>query len=233
MFDAQVPVFSENYRVITWDMRGHGRSQPLGDIGEGLLVSDYIEDLTALMDHLEYEKVSLVGQSLGGHLAQDIVFYHPDRVTALATIGSSCSTIKQPKSGLLALRISPLMFKVWPEGNLYKKVAENTAITPEAQAYAYDAIRQLSKEDFMKVWNAVTDLLHYEPGYKIEHPLLITHGDSDEFGNIKKISPKWAERDPKSRYVVIPDAGHNANQDNPQFFNQALLEFLEEHVQHV
>jgi pimeloyl-ACP methyl ester carboxylesterase len=230
MFDAQVPTVAERYRVLTWDMRGHGRSRPLGDVGEGLLMRDLMEDLIALIDHLGYEKVSLVGQSLGGHLAQDVVFFYPERVTALATIGSSCSTIEQPKLGRLALNLSPIMFKLWPEHNLREQIAKNTAVTPEAQAYAYEAIRQLTKEDFMKVWNAVVSLLHYEPGYRIEHPILITHGDQDEVGNIKKISPKWAERDPKSRYVVIPDAGHNANQDNPDFFNRVLLEFLGEHA---
>ncbi|MGF1471104.1 MAG: alpha/beta fold hydrolase [Rubrobacteraceae bacterium] len=230
MFDAQVPAVAGKYRAITWDMRGHGRSRPLGDIGEGLLMSDLVEDLVALMDHLEYERVSLVGQSLGGHLAQDVVFYHPERVGALVTVGSSCSTLKQPRLDRFALRLSPVAFKLWPESGLRKRIANNTAVTPEVQAYAYEATRQLTKEDFMKVWNAVTNLLHHEPEYRIEHPLLITHGDQDEAGNIQKISPKWAERDPNSRYVVIPAAGHNANQDNPDFFYRLLLEFLEEHA---
>ncbi len=230
MFDSQVSALADRYRVITWDMRGHGHSRPIGDIGEGLLIQDLIDDLITLLDRLGYEKVSLVGQSLGGHLAQDVVFYYPERVTALATVGSSCSTIEQPKLGMLALQISPLVFKLWPEDHLREQIAKNTAVTPEAQAYAYEAMRQLTKEDFMKVWNAVAGLLHHEPGYRIEHPLLITHGDSDEVGNIKKISPKWSERDPESRYVVIPSAGHNANQDNPGFFNRVLRGFLDKHA---
>jgi len=39
---------------------------------------------------------------------------------------------------------------------------------------------------------------------------------------------EWSELDKQSKYVVIPDAGHYSNQDNPEFFNQVLLEFLEE-----
>ena len=230
MFEAQVSVVAERYRVITWDLRGHGRSRPLGDIGEGLLIRDLVEDLVALLDHLGYEKVSLVGQSLGGHLVQEMVFLYPQRVVALATIGSSCSTMKHSRLDRAALRITPPVFKVWPEDSLRKRTAENVAVNPEVQEYAYEAMRQLTKEDFMKVWNAVANLLHHEPGYRIEHPLLITHGEEDRAGNIKKISPKWAEREPKSRYVVIPDAGHNANQDNPDFFNRVLLEFLDECV---
>ena len=230
MFDSQVAAVAERYRVITWDLRGHGLSRPMGDIGEGLLVGDFVEDLIALIDHLGYEEVSLVGQSLGGHLAQDVVFFYPRRVVALATVGSSCSTIEQPKLGSFALKLSPLAFKVWPEDNLRQQTAANISVKPAVQSYAYEAMRQLTKEDFMKVWNAVTGLLHHEPGYRIEHPLLITHGDRDEVGNIKNISPKWAGRDPNSRHVVIPAAGHNANQDNPEFFNEVLLDFLDENV---
>ena len=61
--------------------------------------------------------------------------------------------------------------------------------------------------------------------------MLITHGDRDNTGNIKKDAPKWRARDPQSEYIVIPGAGHNANQDNPAFFNRVLLGFLETHVQ--
>ncbi|CAN5793572.1 alpha/beta hydrolase [soil metagenome] len=230
MFDAQVLAVAQRYRVLTWDMRGHGRSRPLGSIGEGLLMGDLVQDLVALLDHLGYDEVCLVGQSLGGHLAQEMVFYYPERIEALATIGASCSTIKQPKLGRAALHVTPLLFKLWPEEHLRRQIADNTAVTPEAQAYAFEAMRQLTKEDIMKIWNAVTTMLHHEPGYRIEHPLLITHGDQDEVGNIKKISPKWAERDPHSRYVIIPDAGHNANQDNPDSFNRVLLEVLDQYL---
>lgn len=230
MFDEQVAAVAERYRVLTWDMRGHGVSKPIGDVGEGLLINDLVEDLVAVLDHLEYERALLVGQSLGGHLAQEMVFLYPKRVTALATVGSSGSTIKHPLLDRAALRLSTLVLKPWPIENLRKQTAKNTAVTPQARAYAHEAARRLTKEEFMKVWNAVVNLLHYETGYRIEHPLLITHGEQDRMGNIKRISPKWAARDPKSRYVVVPGAGHNANQDNPEFFNRILLEFLNEHV---
>ncbi|MCI0393621.1 MAG: alpha/beta fold hydrolase [Chloroflexi bacterium] len=82
-------------------------------------------------------------------------------------------------------------------------------------------------QEFTRVFLETVACLHYEPGYTIPHPLLITHGDHDRTGNIRKVAPRWAQRDPQSRYLLIPQAGHCANQDNPEFFNRVLLEFLE------
>ena len=50
---------------------------------------------------------------------------------------------------------------------------------------------------------------------------------TDKTGNIRKAMKEWAERDKQSKYVVIPDAGHCANQDNYEFFNKLMMEFLE------
>lgn len=230
MFDAQVPAVADRYRLLTWDLRGHGRSRPIGDIGAGLLMRDLVEDLLALLDHLGYRRASLVGQSLGGSLAQEVVFARPDRVDTLAVVGAACNTIEHPRRDRIALRLSPVLFKLWPEDDLRQRTARDISVRPEVQEYAYNAIRQLTKEDILKVWNAVTDSVHHEPGYRIEHPLLITHGEHDDAGNIRDTSPQWAARDPRSRYVVIPDAGHNANQDNPEFFNELLTDFLDEFI---
>ena len=81
--------------------------------------------------------------------------------------------------------------------------------------------------NFNHIWNALSLCLHYEPDYRIECPLMLAHGEHDNLGNFKKVMPRWVWRDPLARYVVIPQAGHVANQDNPKFFNQLLLDFLQ------
>lgn len=56
------------------------------------------------------------------------------------------------------------------------------------------------------------------------------HGDHDRAGAIRRDMPLWAEQEPHAVYQVIPNAAHNANQDNPVFTNQAILAFLQENV---
>jgi pimeloyl-ACP methyl ester carboxylesterase len=104
------------------------------------------------------------------------------------------------------------------------------ALTPAARAYLYAAFSRMPQADFVRVFLATIRSLHYEPDYRITQPLLLTHGDSDGTGNIKKVAPVWARRDPRCRYVVIPHAGHCANMDNPAFFNPLLREFLDRYA---
>lgn len=228
MFDEQVPaVASAGYRVLTWDVRGHGQSKP---IGENFHVSAVADDLFALMELLGREKAVFVGQSFGGYVAQEALFRHPERVEAMALIGCTDITVLPSKLEYWALKLSPIMFRLWPDGNLRKQIAKNTAVKPEVRDYAYEATRMLSKKEFVAVWEAVASVLHEEPGHRIERPLLLTHGEHDRTGIVAKVAPEWAEREPDCRYEVIPGAGHNANQDNPAFFNRLLLDFLAQHA---
>jgi pimeloyl-ACP methyl ester carboxylesterase len=227
MFDPQVAaVVGAGYRALTWDPRGHGLSKPMGD---KFSVKAASEDLLAILDRLGTAAAFLVGQSLGGNVAQELVFNHPERVSSLVVIGCTCNTMLPSRLGLLALKASPLAFRLWPYGDLKRRTATGVSARPDVQEYAREAMARVSRKEFLAIWDAVAHTLHEEPGYRIERPLLITHGETDRLGNISKIAPEWAARDPNSRYVIIPDAGHNANQDNPTFFDRLLLEFLEEH----
>jgi 3-oxoadipate enol-lactonase len=229
MFDDQTgPLLDAGYRVMAVDLRGHGESKPIGQVP--LLVSDLADDVLALVDELSVERFVIIGQSMGGYVAQDLVLRYPERIAALGVIGSSCTTAPLSRLEKFFLRSSPLWFRFWPMGNLRRTVAKSTAVTEGARAYAHDAVSALSKREFIVVWKAVAQAVQPRPGYQIEHPLLLTHGDEDKTGNIRRSAAAWAARDPRARYEVILNAGHNANQDNPDVFNRLLLEFLAEHT---
>lgn len=227
MFDPQIPAVAEHYRVLTWDVRGHGRSQPLG---RAFSIPIAAADLLAILDRLGYRQATFVGQSMGGIIAQEIVFHHPERVTALVNIGSECITLKFALADYLMMSMTSSVMHLYPAVFLKPMIAHFAAVRCNVQAYALNAGWTISQNDFLSIWEALLTCLHYEPGYCITQPLLLTHGEFDNWGNIKRITPVWAARDPNSRYVVIPQAGHNANQDNPAFFNQLLLDFLHTHV---
>jgi pimeloyl-ACP methyl ester carboxylesterase len=229
MFNAQVPALLADYRVLVWDARGQGQSQPMGDAFSLELCA---EDLVAIMDHLGAGPAVLVGQSLGGYIAQVAYLRHPRRVQAMAVVGTTCIALPYSTWEIVALRASLPLFRLWPYGSLQRTTARATAIRPDVQAYAREAIGQIGRQDFIAIWQAISVAVDRRglPGHRIQVPLLLTHGQHDRTGSIRRQAPAWAAYEPDVHYVVIPDAGHNANQDNPEFFNRVLLDWLRERV---
>lgn len=228
MFAEQRPALVDaGYRVLAWDVRGHGLSKP---IGSPFTVATVAEDLRALVDRVGVDEVVLVGHSFGGYVSQLFCYRWPDSVTALVVIGSTDITRALPRHHALLLQISPYFWRLWPDFRRRRVVSKYSAKDPEVKAYVADATSRLSKREFVTVWSAVANAAADGHPSDIQCPVLITHGDSDIVGPIPEESRIWAERAPTSEYAEIPDAGHNANQDNPEATNALLLEFLDEHV---
>jgi pimeloyl-ACP methyl ester carboxylesterase len=231
MFDAQVKALLPDYRVLTWDARGHGLSQPLG---AGFTLAGCAEDLLAILDTVGAEEVVLVGQSMGGYIAQHVYRMQPERVSAVVIIGAINIFFPYSRLDVMMLKASMPMLKLWPYSSFVDTVAKSIAVRPEVQDYARRAIRQIPREDFFTIWKDFTLAISEQgiPNHHIQVPLLITYGEYDKTGNgrIRKQGAEWAAYEPDARCVVIPDASHNANQDNPDFFNRLLLDFLREKV---
>lgn len=111
MFDSQVAALLDTYRVLVWDVRGHGRSQPLGT---NFSIRAASEDLLALVDHEGCQQAVFVGQSMGGYIAQEVVFRQPERALALVTIGVTSITRTYPKWDSLLLALTPAIVMLWP-----------------------------------------------------------------------------------------------------------------------
>lgn len=225
--DQREALLDAGYRVLAWDVRGHGLSKP---IGPRFSVSVVVEDLVAILDQLEIDRVIPVGHSFGGYVSQELLFRHPERVAAIGIIGATDITHVPPTLEYAALKLSSYLFRVWPDRHLRKVIADYTAENEAVRRYAYSATRHLSKQEFLTVWKGVASALHAEPDYRIPEPLLLTHGELDKTGTVARDAPAWAKREPNCRYEVIPNAGHNANQDNPEYFNRVLVDFLTRHV---
>ncbi len=227
MFNAQVKALSTNYTVLVWDVRGHGLSRPLH---KDFRLEDCADDLVAIIDCLGAGQAVLVGQSMGGYISQYLYLRQPESVQAMVIIGSTSIAFPYTKWEVLALKASLPLFGLWPYGHFVRTVARSTALKPDVRQYALETIKRLHRKEFLAIWKAVTLSVNEKgiPGHRIRVPLLLTHGDRDNTGVIRKQAPAWAAREPNARYKVVPEASHNANQDNPVFFNRLLLEFLKD-----
>ncbi|MBB6347452.1 pimeloyl-ACP methyl ester carboxylesterase [Nonomuraea muscovyensis] len=223
MFDAQRDYLrARGCRVVTWDMRGHGRSRPAG---VRFTAEQAIADLYALIQYLALDRPVLVGQSLGGNLSQALIRRHPDLARALIVIGSAWDTAPLSWKERLLVKAATPSLSMIPARSLASVLAEACAHTPDARADARRAFSQLSKKEFVHVWQATADLLDPAPHYRTPVPLCLIRGERDRTGNIASAMPRWAQAEGVEE-VVIPDAGHIANQDAPHAVNAAIDAFL-------
>lgn len=222
-FDGQIALVAEHYRVLTWDVRGHGLSQPMGG---PFTVPRGVDDLLALVEALGYETAIYVGHSNGSYIAQELAFRHPERVQALVVADGTCITWEHSRLELFAIRAAPAIGALLPFETLKKSSLSMNSARADVRDYVYRAFSQIPKREFIEILSAVTRGLHPEPGYRITQPLLLTHGDADRLGDVAVIAPKWAAREPNCTYAVIPNARHFSMMDNPDAFNRLLLDFL-------
>jgi 3-oxoadipate enol-lactonase len=229
MFNAQVEAFASRYRLLVWDARGHGKSQP---IGAGFSLEQCAQDMLAILDELGVAQAVLCGQSLGGYIAQHIYRQAPERVQAMIIIGSTPIAKAYSRWEIWALKASLPLFRLWPYNHFTQTIARSTAQTPAVRAYALQAARQIARADFATIWQAVTLAVNEkgDPALRINVPLLLIHGDNDRAGTIRRDMPQWAKWEREVTYQVIPGAAHNANQDNPEYTNQIMQQFLQQRL---
>lgn len=85
-FDAVTPALADRFHVVSLDQRGHGESQWVDPPAYG--TEDFVADLVGLMDTMGWERMRVVGHSMGGHNAMTFAAWHPERVAALVIVDS-------------------------------------------------------------------------------------------------------------------------------------------------
>jgi 3-oxoadipate enol-lactonase/4-carboxymuconolactone decarboxylase len=222
MWDDQVVALEDRYRVLRFDMRGHGRSPaPLGPY----TVDELADDVLALLDRLGLQRVMFCGLSLGGAVGMTIAARAPERLDRLVL----CCTALEfgPASqwhdraatarseGMDA--IAPAGIERWftpaaPADTRARFAAMLRSQPPDGYAACCEAIAQL-------------DLRGRLTGVRV--PTLTIAGDDDPVTPPAKLEAIRAEI-AGARDAVIPGARHIANAEHPAFFTNVLAGFLSE-----
>ncbi len=238
MWNTQVQLFSENYRVIRYDVRGFGKS----DVARTKF-SDY-KDLHGLLDHLRVKTASLVGVSNGGRIASDFAVEYPSMVNNLVLVSPGMSGYKS--SG-------PEEEKMWEEfdaqmkpqedavreGRAADTVAMDVTTWGSAQTPAKrERITQIAMDNFhVQVENPWKLQVPPEPRTwhrlsQIRAPTLLIIGDRDVAPQIVMVDNIHSHIR-GSKKVLIKGADHIVNMSKPDEFNRTVLEFLRAQTQEI
>lgn len=224
LWDDQFDRFAKKYRIIRYDLRGHGRS----------LMPDKayspIEDLYQLLRLLKVEKATVVGLSLGGIVAADFTLEHPEMVDKLVLVGAALRGFetKPSEKTIQIFREAP---KATPEKAAEMWMQHELLAALKNKPKERAKMLQLLAENY-QAWAAIGDDKYKFPETltaqrldKISVPTLIVVGAIDH-PDLLAIGNFLKEKIPNSRLVKINDASHHPNLEKPKEFNRILLDFL-------
>jgi pimeloyl-ACP methyl ester carboxylesterase len=216
MFDPQAEVLARRFRVIAWDMRGHGESDSPED-SAAYSQDATVEDMAALLRQLGVDRAILGGMSLGGTMSLAFRQRYPERVRALILIDTGPGF----KSEAPRQR-----WNDYAEGAA--KALEQEGLSALLQSAEVAASKHRSARGLAMAARGMmkqhgTRLIESLPA--IEVPTLILVGAND--GAFLAAADVMARKIPGAVKQVIPDAGHAANLDQPQLVNDAICAFLE------
>jgi pimeloyl-ACP methyl ester carboxylesterase len=226
LWDDQMQPLAQRFRVVRFDLRGFGKSAaPTGQFWP-------TEDLRALLDYLKIEKATVVGLSLGGIVAADFAFEHPERVERLVFVGAGLRGDRQPpdEKSMAAYRAlasegPEKYFETFLKADLLAGVRERPQARARMRTMMLDNYKALTylRSGFAQSPEPPT----IERLNKINFPTLVVVGSLDS-KNLLNIADTLTRGIPGARKVVIDGASHHPPVETPAEFNRVLLDFLEE-----
>ena len=225
MWNPQLKLLESHFRVLRYDMRGHGKSEAT----DGAYTLDQLAaDVIGLLDALNIHFVHFVGLSIGGMIGQCLALDYADRLKSL-TLCDTAPVIPEEAKPLFEERLNRARDKGmealveetlgrWFTMPFLKRnpaeveiIRKNILATPLA--------------GFIGCSNAILGLNYLERLSGIKLPTLIMVGEDDP-GTPVAASAAMHEQIQNSKMVVLPAAAHLSNIEQAQAFNTALLDFL-------
>lgn len=232
-WDFQVKALSRRFRVIAYDVRGHGISDAPRDASRYSQAIS-IADLAALLDLLKVRRAAVGGLSMGGNIALNFALRHPDRVRALIVADTGAGSDETAawiadtrafaeaaeRDGMEAFAdmacANPLFGRYIVRGAAAERFIRACLMTHRAHGIANTAREVLAKRPTIY---ALAPKLR-----ALRVPTLLIVGEHDD--PCVRVHRFMAEAIPRAASVVIPRVGHLTNLEAPDAFNRAVRRFL-------
>jgi len=225
MWDDQMAVLTEKYRVLRYDQRGHGGTETTPGPYTIKLLTD---DACALMEALGIDAVHFVGLSMGGFTAQMLAVLHPEKVLSLSLCDTAC--IMPPESlwnerietaqsqGIEALM--PGTLERWFTPPFHQTGVEQLAKVREM-------ILGTGVDGYVACAEAIRDMAICDDLGKIAVPTLVLVGEGDPACPVSS-AEVLHDGIQGSKFIIIPQAAHLPNIEQTDLFNEILVNFLDQ-----
>ncbi len=228
----QVPVFSRRYRVLTYDVRGHGKTE----LPEGELTTElWVADLYALLKALNISETILLGHSMGGAIALAFTLAHPEMVEALILSNSGGAARRsEEEMRQMAARRQTQMEAIKKEGmeaefrdRVGRVFSPGFAEkNPEIAARYRKIMLQNNPKGYLRVMERMGRPTTPPDLSKIACPTLIIAGERDSFSS--PAAAKATQDAIRGSQLKAFPTGHATALEQPKEYNETVLGFLAE-----
>ena len=223
LFAAQYQAWVQKYRVLVWDMPMHGASRPFMPVSM-VQMARFLEDIVA---HEDVGAVHVVGQSMGGMVAQYWAQVAPQRLKSLSLIDSiPLNPRYRSKLDAWALKTLPFFTKLSFNERAIPKMAAKIATTTAAQAYVAQRFRALSKAELTHIMQVLAEGINSADKMVLNLPVQAIVGEHDGLGKVKAYNLAWHAQEHVPLHVIA-GAGHNANMDDAAAVNVHLEAWID------
>ena len=226
LWDWQIPVLADRYRILRYDWRGHGdTSAPPGPY----TLTQFVDDALALMDALSLERVHWVGISTGGMIGQGIAIHHGHRLHSLTLCNTTSASSTWYRNWVAERQAVVRAHGMDPVWDMTKKLWFTDAFV-EAENTSYHAVRdvfvQTPLDGYLGGTSAVADLAYQDDLHRITIPTRIIAAGDDPATPVAQ-SMAIHQRISHSLLEVIEGQRHFSNVEVPDMFNPILRQGLD------
>lgn len=222
IFTPQLEAFNEDYYLIAVDLIGHGQT----DLSKGNVnMKDMPLIIDKILDVEGRKDAHLLGVSLGSLVVQAVADIFPHRTKTVTVVGGY--SIHKDNEGILKAQSKEmgkwLFYLIFSLKKFKQHIIESSSYSDASKAVFEKALHKFKRRQLMSM-NGMNVLMTKKDD-PVTYPLLVVCGEKDlalatDFGRY------WETIEPKARYVEIENAGHCANIDNPEDFNQVFRTFI-------
>lgn len=224
-FNQQIDFFAKDFKVITIDLIGHGLSKTNNSKDK---IDASIEHIDKMLDTEGYSSAHFVGVSMGSLIAQYYAFKYPEKIKSLTALGSYNihNQNKEIANTQRNFNLKLIVRAIFSMNAFRRFAASMTAKTEKAQALFYESASLYQRKSMMVMQglkNVIKNRVFNQPKY----PVFILNGEYDLELAIE-MAKEWHKELANSKFGIIKDAGHCANMDQPEEFNEMVINFIHE-----
>ncbi|KFX71572.1 3-oxoadipate enol-lactonase [Pseudomonas taeanensis MS-3] len=227
MWGGQIVGLAPHYRVIAYDMLGHGAS-PRPATGTDLL--GYAEQLRELLEHLHLPQATIIGFSMGGLIARAFALHYPQHTQGLVVLNSVFN--RSPEQRAAVIERTRQVAQYGPNANAEAALTrwfshEYQAANPAQIAALRQTLASNDPEGYLTTYElfATQDMYQVDQLDSIRVPTLISTGELDP-GSTPQMAKELAELIPGAQVAVLAEQRHMMPVESPRLVNQVLLDFL-------